>query len=148
MNKNIIVFLAVLAVGGGAFFGGIKYQESKSASMPTLGKNFQAERGGAQTPNGSRNAAGIASGEIIGIDEDSITVKTQTGGSKIVFFSEQTKIGNFTDATADDLSLGKNVMASGTAGGDGSIVAQNIQIGVQNFKPEITENKPADLPAE
>ena len=32
MNKNIIAVVAVLLVGGGAFYGGMKYGEGKSGS--------------------------------------------------------------------------------------------------------------------
>ena len=132
MNKNIfVIVLAVLAVGGGAFFGGMKYQESKSASAPPA-RNFQAMTGGGQAPGGTRanrNGQGMIVGEIIAVDDDSVTVKSADGASKIVFFSEKTSIGNFIAAQAGDLAIGQNITAAGTAGVDGSIIAQNIQIG-------------------
>jgi len=138
MSKNIFVsLLAVAVVGGGAFFGGMKYQESKSASAFSAARNFQGMTSGAAADNGARasrngNGGGMIAGEIIGVDEDSVTVKTAEGGSKIVFFSDQTGIGNFIEATAGDLSEGQRITVSGTPNSDGSIVAQNIQIGTAN----------------
>lgn len=133
MDKNIIIVsLVILAVGGGAFFGGMKYQEGKSASVPAGARNFQTMTGGGQAPSGvraNRNGDGMIVGEIIAVDDDNVTVKSADGASKIVFFSEKTSIGNFIAAQADDLAIGQNITAAGTAGADGSIIAQNIQIG-------------------
>ena len=136
MNKNIIVVsLAVLVVGGGAFFGGMKYQESKNAA--SLMKNFQGMPGGGQLPDGARanrnGGGGMVAGEIAGIDGETITVKTANGGSKFVFFSDKTSIGNFVAAAASDLREGQKITAIGTAAGDGGITAASIQIGAQNM---------------
>jgi len=133
MNKNIIVvLLAVLVVGGGAFFAGMEYGKKQNAQALSFGKNFQGMSAAGQTSSGTRanrNGAGMVSGEIVSADDTSITVSVADGGSKIVFFSEKTSIGNFVDAAADDLTAGKNIVATGTANSDGSIVAANIQIG-------------------
>ena len=135
MSKNIFVsLLAVAVVGGGAFFGGMKYQESKSASASPAARNFQGMAGGAAADNGARasrngNGGGMIAGEITAVDDDSITVKSADGASKIVFFSEKTSVGNFIAAQSGDLTVGQSVTATGTAGTDGSIVASNIQIG-------------------
>lgn len=135
-KKIIIVSLVVLAVGGGAFFGGIKYQESKSQNQIPSAGNFRQIPGGGQLSDGARAnrnvGGGMVAGEIIGVDEDSIILKSADGSSKIVFFSEKTSIGNFVVAQAGDLAVGQYVSAAGTAGADGSIVANNIQIGTAN----------------
>ncbi len=149
MNKNIFVALSVvIAVGGGAFFCGMKYQESKSAPAFPMAKNFQGKPGGAAADSGARanrnGGGGMVVGEIIAVDGDSITVKSANGASKIVFFSEKTSIGNFVAAQPGDLAVGQSVMAAGTAGADGSIVAGNIQIGAAARPAKTPPAAPAD----
>jgi hypothetical protein len=150
MNKNIIgAILITLIVGGGAFFAGMKYAESKSS-----GRSYAANAGFGNTANmtpeqrqqrlqqvGGRRGTngqggGISSGEIIAKDDKSITVKINDGGSKIVFFSDTTKVGQYTDGKTDDLIIGKSVMVNGTANSDGSVTAQMIQI-----RPEILDQR-------
>src|SRR3990167_3885246 len=107
MNKLITIVIAtVVVVGGGAFFGGMKYAESKSprnrvsqADFQNLqnlspeerqqrfqelganvGAGFRGGVGGSQ-----RGGGGFTAGEIISKDDKSVTVKLQNGGSKIVF---------------------------------------------------------------
>src|SRR3989344_7988221 len=102
MNKIIPVVIAVaVVVGGGAFFGGMKYAESKSPRnrvsqadfqnlqnlspeerqqrFQELGANVGAGfRGGAG--GGKRAGSGFTAGEIIAKDDKSVTVKLQNGG--------------------------------------------------------------------
>lgn len=151
MSKNIFVsLLAVAVVGGGAFFGGMKYQESKSITF-SAARNFQGMAGGMAVNNGARAnrvAGGMIAGEITAIDDESITVKSADGASKTVFFSEKTAIGNFIAAQSADLAVGQSVTATGTAGTDGSIVANNIQIGAANrgeFRRPQEENAPEPI---
>ncbi len=77
---------------------------------------------------GGINRGNMVSGEIIGKDDQSLTVKLADGGSKIVYFSGKTTIGQTTVADSGALTVGQNVIVSGTANSDGSLVAQMIQI--------------------
>ena len=110
MNKLITIVIATaVVVGGGAFFGGMKYAESKSLRgrvsqadfqnlqnlspeerqqrLQELGANAGAGfRGGAG--GGQRGGGGFTAGEIIARDDKSVAVKLQDGGSKIVFLSD------------------------------------------------------------
>src|SRR3989338_10163586 len=113
MNKLITIVIATaVVVGGGAFFGGMKYAESKSLRgrvsqadfqnlqnlspeerqqrLQELGANAGAGfRGGAG--GGQRGGGGFTAGEIIARDDKSVAVKLQDGGSKIVFLSDSTE---------------------------------------------------------
>jgi len=127
MKKIIIITLiAVIVVGAGAFYGGLKYGQSKNSRGIGQG-NFQAI-GAGRNGNGSRSGAGFVSGEIISKDDKSITVKLVNGGSKIVFYSDKAEIGKFVNGTLSDLNVGENVVVNGTANQDGSLTAQSIQI--------------------
>ncbi|MCX6760009.1 MAG: hypothetical protein NTW46_01550 [Candidatus Nealsonbacteria bacterium] len=129
MKNNIIILLiAVIAIGGLAFFGGLKYGQAN------ISKSFQGQNNrqfGAQGQNTTRNGSqqgGFTNGEIISKDDKSITVKMRDGGSKIIFYSPNTEIGKFVSGTAGDINTGENIMVTGTANPDGSITAQSIQI--------------------
>lgn len=68
------------------------------------------------------------SGEIINSDDQSITVKTNDGSSKLIFLSDNTEINEATKAAVSDLEIGKQVAVFGTENPDGSITGQNIQL--------------------
>ncbi len=129
MNKNIItaVLATAIIIGGGAFYGGMKYGASANASMKTAnGGDMQARMG--QGMRGGNRGGGFISGAIIAQDDKSITVKMRDGGSKIIFLSATTQVMKTTDGAASDLVIGKEVTAMGTANSDGSITAQSVQI--------------------
>jgi len=131
MKKTLLSILAVaVVVGGGAFYGGMKYAENKAVSdrqqrIQQFGGSGTGFRNGG---SGNRTAGGFASGEILSKDDKSITIKMRDGGSKIIFFSDTTEIGKFVNGTSSDLEVGKNVSINGTANSDGSITAQTIQL--------------------
>src|SRR3990167_7256783 len=150
MNKLITIVIATaVVVGGVAFFGGMKYAESKSPRgrvsqadfqnlqnlspeerqqrLQELGANAGAGfRGGAG--GGQRSGGGFTTGEIISKDDKSITVKLRDGGSKIVFLPDSTEITKSAAGSLSDLEIGKNISVNGTANSDGSVTAQMIQI--------------------
>lgn len=135
MKKILTIIIAtVLVAGSGAFYGGIKYAQNKSATARQVrfGQMGQptgtAFAGGAGNSNRGAGNGGFVSGEIISKDEKSITVKLQDGGSKIIFFSSGTKISQNTEGSLDDLKVGNSISANGTANQDGSVSAQLIQI--------------------
>lgn len=141
MDKKTIIAVCVTAilVGGGVFYGGMRYEQSKASARSAQG-NFQDVRnlspeerqarlqqmGGAQ--RGSRTNGDIPAGEIIAKDDTSITIKLRDGGSKIVFISDATEVVKSTNGTEDDLLVGTTITAIGTQNQDGSISARSIQI--------------------
>ena len=121
MKKSIIItIILVIAVGAGGFFAGMKYQESKRSA-------FSRQPGTGQGPRGTMGFRPV-SGEIIGSDDKSITVKLPDGSSKIILLAEKTEINKADKANRDELKVGEKVAVFGTENADGSITAQNIQL--------------------
>ena len=143
MSKQILLIIAAVAlvVGGGSFYGGMKYAQSKNpsaadrAGFTNLSPEERQARlqqfgqlGGGQ--RGARNGGGgeLTAGEIITKDDKSITVKLRDGGSKIVFFTASTPVMKSTSGSLQDLAIGEQVTVTGTANQDGSLSAQSIQL--------------------
>jgi len=144
MTKNTIVIfvIAVIVIGAGSFYGGMKYSQSKSLAGGGFANltadqrsvRFQqmatADVGGQR---GVRAGGGSVAGEIVSKDAGSITVKLNDGGSKIALFSTSTQVMSSSVGSLDDLVVGENVMVSGQANQDGSITAQSVQIRPQSL---------------
>jgi cytochrome c biogenesis protein ResB len=131
MHKTFLSIIVIaVAVGSGAFYGGMKYAENKVQS----GRQQRIQQfGGAGTgfrngESGNRIAGGFASGEILSKDDISIAIKMRDGGSKIIFYSDSTEVDKFVNGVTSDLEIGKNVSVIGSENSDGSITAQAIQL--------------------
>lgn len=141
MNKNIITTIIVaLIVGALGFYGGMQYQKSRPGSQFAQfgGGNFgNGNFGPGQNPgrgqgqfrtfgNGQNNGRVI--GEILNMDDKSLTVKMKDGSSKIVIFSDSTAINKEASGSKNDLKNGERIAVFGTINSDGSVTAQNIQL--------------------
>lgn len=125
-NNILIIFLVAILVGAGAFFAGMKYQQSKQPAFTRQFGGGQGIRNG--QGQGTRQGFRPVNGEIISSDEKSITVKLQDGSSKIVLLSDKTEINKAASGTKDDLKVGEKVAVFGNENSDGSVTAQNIQL--------------------
>lgn len=133
MLPAVIVLLVL--VGGGSFYGGMKYSDSKAAANLSANRSRTGNFGGGSatgTARGGRGAGrggagGFAVGEILSKDSNSLTIKLRDGGSQIVFFSSSTQVMKSSAGSIDDLKAGDNVMVGGSANPDGSVTAQSIQ---------------------
>jgi hypothetical protein len=138
MNKNkiIAIVLGVVIVGGGSFYAGMKYDQSKNPPVVTRGFGGNANgRVGAGNPGGTRDGA---AGEILSKDDSGITIKLQDGGSKIILMSGATPILKSASGSTDDLTVGTQVTVIGSANSDGSITAQSIQLRPE--RPQAPQN--------
>jgi len=133
-GKNIIIpIVAAVVFGAGGFFGGLEYQKNKapadfdSGNFPkAMGSRMAGFLGANGTPGAGRG--GFTSGEIISKDDKSITIKSDNGSTKTVYFSDSTKVTKTGTGSKDDLTAGAKVMANGTSNSDESVSAANIQI--------------------
>ena len=136
-----MVAVLLVLVGGGSFWSGMTYAQSKAPARGGQNGTFAGRGAG-----GNRLAGGGgAFGTIVSKDANSITVQLmggpnasstgQTGtGSKIVLYNNSTQIGKTVTGSTGDLSVGESVVISGTANSDGSITAQSIQIRPANVQ--------------
>jgi len=128
----LVVAILVVLVGAGAFFGGMKYQQSKQPAFLRQMGGVQGQRTGT---GGNRMGFRPVNGEIISSDDKSITVKLQDGSSKIVLFSDSTEINKAAEATKEDLKAGEKVAVFGQENSDGTVTAQNIQLNPEFREP-------------
>jgi hypothetical protein len=136
MNTKLIGAAGVIAIA--FFYGGYSYgshgssQQASAANFRaggTMGTFTGANGGTSGGTRGARNmGGGVVAGSIITKDDQSITVKLQDGGSKIVFVSGTSQVTKNVSGDLTDLSIGTNVMVGGTPNPDGSITAQSVQI--------------------
>ncbi|MFO0765145.1 MAG: hypothetical protein U0487_03850 [Patescibacteria group bacterium] len=137
MDNKLIgaVLVTAIVVGGGSFYGGMKYQESK---VPAMGQRFaqgqqgqnpfgQARQGG-QMGQGMRAGTGLINGEVVSKDDSSVTLKLTDGGSKIIFYNASTTVSKQSSGTLADITTGTTIVVSGKADKDGSITAGMMQI--------------------
>ena len=89
MNKNYLVALfLILVIGGGSFLGGMKYQQSKLPRMGQFGRNENQFNNRNQVGIGQKRMGnGQIIGEIISLDDKTMTVKMIDGSSKIVILA-------------------------------------------------------------
>lgn len=125
--KNIYIIFALLliVIGGGAFFAGMKYQQSQVSARGQYGQ-LGSQRGQRQF-TGRGNGIPVV-GQIVNQDANSMTIKTQDGSSKIVLFSDNTTISKTDTASKSAIKTGDNIAVFGTSNSDGSVTAQNIQL--------------------
>ncbi|MFZ2024878.1 MAG: DUF5666 domain-containing protein [Microgenomates group bacterium] len=140
-KKNPTIVLGIIAIACAAlgFFGGMKYQQTKSPSFARGGlnnmqggmqNNSQAKQTGTtKNTNGiGKSFGGMQIGTIASMDETSLTVKLQDGSSKIVILSGTTTYKTMTDASKSDINVGDTIAISGSTNTDGSVSAQSIQL--------------------
>lgn len=142
MKTNHIVSVLVLLVvfSTASFFVGTKYQQNKittgfnqrmandgSGMGQGMGRNntnnTDTVKNRGQTP-GFRQTVG----EIISLDDKSITVKMIDGSSKIVLISDSTTVNQSVTASKNDLKVGISVAVRGDQNTDGSVSSSNIEI--------------------
>jgi hypothetical protein len=147
MKKALITIIALIITCGAAFYGGMKYAQSKSMLRFTANgfeelrnlssgereQRFQ-EMGMAGIAFGpdrlleNKSGSGFVNGEIISKENQTITVRLHDGGSKIIFYSDSTEISKFVSGASDDLGVGKSITVSGGMNEDGTVTAKTIQI--------------------
>lgn len=132
-NKVIAVIIGVVLVGGGSFYAGMRYGQGGRGTRNLGGGTVRFQQGGAgmESARGIRgNGAdsGFTTGEVISKDDKSVTLKLRDGGSQIVFLPGSTAVMKTVGGSAADVSVGAQLVITGTANPDGSLTAQSVQV--------------------
>jgi len=141
MKRGVIVGLivvAILAVGGAAFWGGMKVGQNQVLKNPTA--FFRTVRGqggfapgeggtGRQFQGGATVAGGNVTGTVESIDGTTIKVTTQNA-TVVVQTTDTTLIQKTATVKVSDLQVGEEVVVSGTQNSDGSYTARSIRSGM------------------
>lgn len=131
MKKNnlILMIIVAVAVGGLAFWGGVQYQKRQIGNFRSdQPANIRGQL--KEMPERSGTQLGRAvNGEIISVDDETITIKTQEDDTRIVIFSDLTRINKTNEGSIADLQIGEQVMVVGAEDTSGVVTAQNISIG-------------------
>ncbi len=126
----ILIVVAVVFAGGG-FFGGMKYQASKTPAVAVRTSTAGAA-GAAGAFAGRRSGTGanasFISGDVLSVNGNTITVKLASGGSQVAVLAPSTQYRKAVDGTSADVAVGSQVTITGTTNSDGSLTAQSVQI--------------------
>ena len=124
-NNILVVGVIVVLFGALAFFGGMKYQESRRGSVARQFGGGQMNRNGLTA---GRQGFRPVAGEIISSDATSVTVKLTDGSTKIVILTDKTTINKAEATTKDDLKTGQSIAVFGSENTDGTVTAQSVQV--------------------
>ncbi|MFA6446952.1 MAG: DUF5666 domain-containing protein [Patescibacteria group bacterium] len=159
MKTNIIfaVIFTLLVAGAGGFYGGMKYQQTKApqnigfmangaAGGGRMLRTFNGEAGTGGAGSVGAMRANFANGQVLSLEGKTLTLKTQDGGSKIVFLTDATQIQKMDKAAPSDLANEKYVTITGTTNSDGSLTAATIQL--RDAPPAQVQDKNALAPSQ
>ncbi len=134
MKQSLIVTILVGIIALGVGFGGgyafKNYQLSKNRGNFMM--QFQG-RGGTGMMGARRfGMGGGVFGEVVSVDDKSLTVKMIDGSSRIVILGDSTTYSKSETGSKSDVKVGSAVAVFGSPNSDGSITAQSIQLNPVN----------------
>jgi len=143
-KQRILAIVAAVVIAGVSFYAGTIYRGGRTA-------NFQGRFAG-NGQNGARGqfgqqagAQGLrpVSGTIIKSDEGSVTIQLADGSSKIILLTGNSAINKTEAGSKADLPQGTEVFVFGAENSDGSITAQNVQIGTGFLRRDSQSQNPS-----
>lgn len=156
-NTIILVVILMLVVAGGSFGIGYKIAEGKN-TLGSFARNGTGQMMGRGTREGlgqgvgqGQQAGGMmrgnrqTAGEVVALDDKTMTIKMADGSSKIVLLSSTMTISKSINALKTDLKVGSKVSVFGTQNQDGSQTAAAVELDpkflgqTQNLTPSVTK---------
>lgn len=128
LPAGLLLIGLIAGFGGGYFLKGYEMQKTLNSFRNGSG-GFNGQRMAANGL-GQRNGNGYVGvdGEIISLDDKSITIKLSDGSSKTILLSDKTSYSNFQEAKKENLKNGIKIMVSGKTNSDGSVTADRVQL--------------------
>jgi hypothetical protein len=123
MNNKLIGTTVVALIVG---FGSGYYFHASPAPQAVVRDSTRT--GGFGGGRGMGANGGFLSGTVAAKDATSITINTRDGSSHIVILTPATSVSKSVNGALTDVSVGSNIMVSGTSNADGSVSATNIQL--------------------
>lgn len=148
MSKALFTVLAiilVLAIAGGAFYGGMVYGKAQAqASTPARAFTFQNGAPAGSVPNGGQQGSfggrtqrtngqggGFVLGTIKEIHDGGLTLTDNNGKVTEVKVTDTTLIEKNASVKLADLAAGETLMVSGSTAADGTVTARSVQVAPQ-----------------
>lgn len=124
------------AFGGGVFYGRRTAPETPAAAAPTAGAPGgggagATTAGGAPTGGGGLPGGGAGApttGVVEEINGDTVTVRTQAGGTVAIKLQGDTQVRQLAPAAPADIKPGLGVIVTGQPDVDGKVAARSVQI--------------------
>ena len=156
MGMIATAVVGALAVGGGAFCGGTRYERGRILADPSVlfrsgagvamgsgpGVVLGAPQavGGIAMPGGGASGAPVvgatgALGTVASIEGNTLTLTTPDGATVTVHASDTTLVERNVSGTVADLAIGEQVTVAGPKNEDGSITARSITQRAAVFAP-------------
>src|SRR5215208_7208966 len=136
--QMLVVVTAILGLGIGAAFAGGAYwgRRDRPAAAPTQAAAAPGGAGGAGAVGaagfGGGAAGGAAAQATTGVVEeisgDTVTIRTQAGGTVSVKVQQDTQVRQLANAAASDIKPGQSVIVQGQPDVDGKVAARSVQI--------------------
>lgn len=140
---GLIVALVLVALIGGAFYGGMKLGQNQviknpiqylagaggqNGQFPGQGGEFPRVRGTPQAGQAGAGGFGAASADTVQSVEGNTVVVNTADGTVKVLTSDTTYIQKYMSVTVADLAVGDAVIVQGAKNDDGSITARSIRV--------------------
>lgn len=127
MKPAAVIAIAIVFAAGG-FFGGMKYAQNTNTQARSNFRQAMQNGAGGQQRGANRMGGRPVTGEVIKLDDKTMTVKMADGTSRIVILSSTTTYSKTSEVAATDIAVGGTVGVFGTDNADGSVTAQNVQL--------------------
>jgi hypothetical protein len=129
LQKKLTVVALCILLSGVSFYAGMQYKMLQNQNGGRM-RSF-SDRASGQLRGGGFGQNRPVIGEVVTIDDVSMTVKLDDGSTKIINISPSTRYTRQSEISATDIKSGAKIGVFGLANSDGSVSAQNIQIDPQ-----------------
>lgn len=137
-NTIILGVILLLVVGAIGFGVGYKIGQTKNQFTSQIRGNGQFANGGTRGQVGNQAGGSMRgnrqiAGEVIALDDKTMTIKMADGSSKIILLSSTMTISKSIDAPKTDLKVGSKVAVFGAQNTDGSQTATTVELDPKFF---------------